>query len=135
MGLFHANISRYVHPPSMNSVHLKTIKDKIALLFPATLPLNQVGSFVGPWLEDLWVNLRNQNRVDFGFFIPLFVPWNRIWLLNYSVEIPRRYWPIVRSIFALLSPDFLYVTISQNGDGLEGRELPFDIPSNLFILS
>jgi hypothetical protein len=135
MGLPCTIIFRYIHLPAENAVHLKNLNDKITSLLPRTLPLNQVGSFIGPWLEDLWDHLRNESGVDFGFFIPLFVPWNRIWLLDSSVRIPRRYWAIVKSIFALLSPDFLYVTVSQNDDGLEGRDLPFNIPSNLFILS
>jgi hypothetical protein len=41
----------------------------------------------------------------------------------------------VRAILNFLRSDFLYVTVTQNDDGIEGSNEFLDLPSNLFVLS
>jgi hypothetical protein len=116
MNSLHLNDADYVHPLDQQAAHMREINDNIAKLLPSNLPVNTVdcyGLFSGPWLEDLWVGLRQNNASDFGHFIPIFVPWNRLWLIDYLDPIPTLYWTTIRNIFALFSPHYLYVTVSQ----------------------
>jgi hypothetical protein len=129
------SFTRFLNTDAARAAHFAILEQRIRALVPAKLPPNQVGDFRGPWLEDLWNDLPRLNLVEFGHFIPLFVPWNRIWLMGGEWGAGPRYRKIARSILNLLSPNFLYVTVSQNDDGLEGRDDSFPLPPNLFVLS
>jgi hypothetical protein len=58
------------------------------------------------------------------------VPWLRLSLLA-----DHLYPQIISSIFSLLSPDFLYVTVVQHSLGIDRNLLNHPLPSNLFLLS
>jgi hypothetical protein len=115
--------------------HFALLKRRLSRILPRTLPKNIVSNFHGPWLEDRWIAMQRSRLSVFGHFIPLFVPWNRLWLLNGRRARGKVYRQYLRSIFHCLSTHFLYVTVSQNSDGIEGENVPFLIPSNLFVLS
>jgi hypothetical protein len=85
----------------------------------------------GPWLEDIWEGLANGPFDNFGPFVPVFFPWMKLFAFSRG-----RYRRTVFRIFGVLAPNFLYVTVSGNADGIEGENMPNGtVPRNLFILS
>lgn len=86
--------------------------------------------YCGPWVEDLWAALFSWRDVgEFGPFVPLFIPWLALWTRG-----RRQYFHFVRLVSSFLKPEFVYVTLSQNDDGVEGRDGQW-LPQNLFIVS
>jgi hypothetical protein len=84
-------------------------------------------------LEDAWIHHTNASMVLFGPFVPLFVPWLRLWGMPEMQS--SRYWSVRKQILTLLRPDYLYVTVSQNSQGIEGTDDPTYIPKNVLVLS
>jgi hypothetical protein len=88
--------------------------------------------YCGPWAEEIWAKQAALPFSEFGPFVPIFVQWVHLWAKDARVLYPR----VTKRIFGLLSPKYLYVTVSHNDDGLEGRDGPLpELPRNLFILS
>jgi hypothetical protein len=70
----------------------------------------------------------------FGPFVPLFVPWNRLW--GCPTNRAPCYHDTLMDIWFFLLPDFIYVTVSQNSQGIEGVSYcPVPIPENVLVLS
>jgi hypothetical protein len=69
--------------------------------------------FSGPWFEDLWPNLCQSHTTNFGYFIPIFVPWIRISLFVLCRSLKHYF----TKIGDTLSPDFLCVTVVQRHEG------------------
>jgi hypothetical protein len=127
--------SRYLHNETERRSHLRKLNAAIDKILPCRISVRTFPRFVRPWLEDTWFGMRRSPVSAFGFFVPLFVPWLRFWGVCVNSRGLRVYLRGLRSIFNLLSPDFLYVTVCQNGNGIESSDIPVPIPSNLFILS
>jgi hypothetical protein len=85
----------------------------------------------GPWVEDFWQNLTDTDLSEFGYFIPLFVPWNKLFV-GYRLSI---YINLITTLLGHISPQFLYVTVSQNPEGIECSPNASFIPGNIFVLS
>jgi hypothetical protein len=131
--------STYFHSLEERWANFRAIHDKIASI------INQYrwcshgftqycwADYCGPWIEDLWCSQMNRSFSDFGPFIPLFVPWIRAWGHPHCHS--RCYLLFLSSIFELLDRRYLYVTVSHNDDGVEGRDDRMVIPENLFVLS
>ena len=84
----------------------------------------------GPWLEDIWRSQFSFDDVaEFGVFVPLFVPWLYLWL-----EHGHWYSRFLPTFANFLSRDFLYITMSQNDDGVEGQNERL-LPDNVFVIS
>jgi hypothetical protein len=86
----------------------------------------------GPWIEDFWQDLSELDVSEFGGFVPLFVPWNKLFVGYMKHGYPR----IVSDLFKEIDPKFLYATVTQNPAGIECRRNPQPkIPPNIFVLS
>jgi hypothetical protein len=115
--------------------HFTELNTQIWGISLKAVPNQKIVGFHGPWLEDCWHDLEKVDLAQFGHFIPLFVPWVRMWIFFRRRGQMFRYRAIVLRIFHLLSSHFFYVTVTQNGDGIEGSDKSLHLPSNLFILS
>lgn len=88
------------------------------------------------YIETLWMQMEKEDFSVFGPFIPLFVPWvymfddyRTVGHLDYYIEWRNK-------ILKLISNDYFYITISQNDDGIEGRDEKHNIlPDNIIIVS
>jgi hypothetical protein len=78
----------------------------------------------------MWRPFANSSFSDFSFTVPLVVPWLKMWLFY-----RYRYFTDVAQILKLLSKQFLYVTLTQNDDGIEGRDFMGAHPPNLLVVS
>ena len=97
---------------------------------PDKLDRHCYAGFCGPWLEDFWVDdFASRPIEDFGVFVPLFVHWLRFWKHDREA-----YFRFVSALGRSLNRSFLYVTVSQNDDGVEGRDGKF-LPDNVFVVS
>jgi hypothetical protein len=126
----------YIHTIEEHRAQRRVVSAAVDLLVPPRLPVYSCNGYHGPWFEDLWINLQDSSDHAFGLFIPIFLPWLQLWLLECRHRgAPVVYWTVLNKLFRRMSPNFLYVTVVQNADGLQGRESKFRIPSNIFILS
>ena len=109
-------------------------RQRLRVALQRLVPQKDVGhcyaGFCGPWLEDLWLDrFGNRSIKDFGVFVPVFVPWLQLWKWNRCW-----YFGLLRVFGDLISPSFLYVTVSQNDDGVEGSN-GRHLPENVFVVS
>jgi hypothetical protein len=77
---------------------------------------NQVSchhGYCGPWIEDVWKQIMARNPTDTGFCVPLIVPW-----LKMCLFFLHRYASDLSRILGLLSDRFIYVTVTQNDEGI-----------------
>lgn len=86
------------------------------------------GRYCGPWIENHWIDYFNATAFNsslhlsetFGPYIPLLVPWVDIWFLGGSrPKFPRGF---VERLESVLRPDVMYITVSQNDDGLAQKD-------------
>jgi hypothetical protein len=85
--------------------------------------------------EDQWNATRNRPFTDFGPFVPLFVPWTRMWHYCWWGR-RKQYLDLLHGVLSCIKPSFLYVTFVVNSFGVEGRDERYNIlPPNLLILS
>ena len=96
-------------------------------------PVHSFGGYNGPWIEDVWIDtFIGKNYSTFGPFIPLFVAW----LNMYKYERGREYRNLIREVFKMLDPNYIYITVVQSCYGIEGfRGLMKEVPPNLIILT
>ncbi len=113
-------------------------------LLKATKPFRDTkeisyAGYSGPWIERHWINHFCCNRSvmrDFGGLVPLFVQWTDMsshtgdgWY--HSIAFKR--------FFSMLRPNVLYVTVSQNDNGINNiRSHKFPLPTetwNIFVIS
>lgn len=88
--------------------------------------------YCGPWIEDWWkIYFQNKTLDEFGPFIPVFFPWTHVWR-NYHLKVYRH---IIKKLFSMMDLPFLFITVTQNDDGIEGKNNWTRIPPNLFVLS
>jgi hypothetical protein len=123
---------QFLHPAEEREAHFRWIHSEIPKFIPASFPRHCWVTSCGPWAEDIWETKKVLPFSEFGPFVPLFVPWLLVWKRKKYFD----YWKAIRQIFGLLLPQYLYIALSQNDDGLEGRdeEKPY-IPRNVFVLS
>ena len=93
----------------------------------------------GPWDEDQFISefCCDKSIDTFGPYIPVFVPWTRIYkVANRSVSTVK-YPDVIRPILQTLRRDFLYITVNHCDYGVEGmgRSLNPDVPPNLLVVS
>lgn len=92
----------------------------------------------GPWIERVWVDTFCCNRSldDFGGMVPLFIQWTD---MSSSTRDAWYETEDFKAFFALLRPDVLYVTVSQNDNGINNiNERAFPVPEltwNIFVMS
>jgi hypothetical protein len=115
-------------------VHVRELNHSILAIINKTLDRFCWLGFCGPWPEDTWISLAQTVPFsEFGPFVPFFVPWNRIYwhliIVNRSNGLNT-----VKKIIELVTPNFLYVTVSTNSYGI-GGQANYSVPSNLLILS
>ena len=75
----------------------------------------------GPWVENHWISHFccgvSGRAARFGPFVPLFVQWTDLWLQNYHSR-HSAYGGVLSVLESVLRPDVLYITVSQNDDGV-----------------
>ena len=60
--------------------HYEWITSEIDKIVDPTLPQHEWLGYKGPWSEDVWLEFKNMSFESFGSFIPLFVPWVKMWI-------------------------------------------------------
>jgi len=108
---------------------------------------HRAAGYSGPWMENFWisefkkklsVNRREGKRLKdiFGPFIPLFIPWVDIWV-NANPDSFRYPADFKELLKATLRQDVLYVTVSQNDEGIHGKDSDFNVKElkNVLVLS
>lgn len=111
--------------------HTKWINDKIRSILPKNMKQHCWVRFCGPWLEDIWMGMEKDDFHTFGPFVPLFVPWVKMWIKNRTTYIGLR-----DQVLKLLKTDFFYITLCTNSAGIEGRDEDHNVfPDNLLIIS
>jgi hypothetical protein len=104
--------------------------------------MHRAAGYAGPWIENQWIahfetlydNEYNSTCLShhFGPFIPIFLPWVDHWV-NARFQYPEGFLDTLRSV---LRPNVPYVTVSQNDEGLSGKnELDMRTIPNLLVLS
>ena len=94
------------------------------------IPWHCYAKYCGPWVEDVWCERFGNKPISaFGVFVPLFVPW-----VNFWVHDRTGYFRFMDNLKQFIRPQYLYVTVSQNDDGIEGRSGK-EVPDNIFIIS
>jgi hypothetical protein len=123
---------RFVHPVEEREAHFRWLHSEIRKFIPSSFPPHCLVPPCDPWAEDIWETKKSLPFSEFGPFIPLFVPWLLVWRERKTFD----YWKAIEQIFGLLLPKYIYVTLSQSDDGLEGRDEsnPF-VPRNVLVLS
>eukprot|EP00571_Detonula_confervacea_P007277 CAMPEP_0172331620 /NCGR_PEP_ID=MMETSP1058-20130122/62017_1 /TAXON_ID=83371 /ORGANISM="Detonula confervacea, Strain CCMP 353" /LENGTH=726 /DNA_ID=CAMNT_0013048889 /DNA_START=121 /DNA_END=2301 /DNA_ORIENTATION=- len=105
--------------------------------------MSKARNYGGPWIENHWISHFESLYDDgnstcasdiFGPFIPIFIPFVDHW-----VNLPRRYhYPerLIDVLQSVLRPNVLYITVSQNDEGLPGKN-EFDMATfpNVMVLS
>jgi len=116
--------------------HAQRIHSEMKVFFPKRY--HTYRGYSGPWIENHWIDtfephLRSKHFQDhFGGFVPLLIPWTDMWVMNPS---PYRYPPgFVETLRSLLRTDILYVTVSQNDEGLSGK-CEWDYMPNILVMS
>jgi len=102
--------------------------------------MHSAAGYSGPWIENHWIStfetLYDESDSclsdHFGPFVPIFIPWVDIWV-NSGFRYPPS---LVRALSSVLRPNVPYITVSQNDDGLTGKNeiLMSSIP-NVLVLS
>ena len=99
-----------------------------------------IGLEAGPWVENYWIRNFEQGLYDksdlclsdhFGPFVPLFIPWVDNWVNNGS----RYPDGLLDALTSVLRPNVLYITVSQNDDGVDAYQLPMSTIPNVLVLS
>jgi hypothetical protein len=125
--------SFYEHPMEERREHHLFLQRSISELLPPFKRQFCWLGYCGPWIEDLWNESRTLPFSRFGPFVPIFVPYVLLWI-SYRDD-RRPYESTLSSIFSLFESKYLYVTVSHNDDGIDGRNNGIEIPKNLLILS
>jgi hypothetical protein len=97
--------------------------------------------YKGPWIENHWISSFEKAYDQdpdtclsdiFGPFIPIFLPWTDRLLAGHH----RYPWGMLSTLRSLLRPNVPYVTVSQNDEGLPGKnEFDVRLIPNLLIFS
>jgi hypothetical protein len=125
---------RYKRSNMDRSAHTREISQAILKIINKTLGRFCWLGFCGPWPEDTWIDMAGAVPFsDFGPFVPFFVPWNKIYWHLIVVNQSNGYRTVNRLI-ELITPNFLYVTLTTNSYGIGGKT-NYSIPYNLLILS
>lgn len=131
--------------PSDAEAHFDAVHIKLAPWLQSVPGFRRHGAagYDGPWIENIWIShfgaLARRARARsrplrsiFGPYIPLFVPFTDHWVrggYNYPAG-------LVPDLIAALRPDVAYVTVSQNDEGLTGKdELPMARIPNVLVFS
>lgn len=132
LGLSQEQIDKIAsHTFEERKAHYEYISEKINKSIRNRFRQHSWMGYNGPWIEDLWMDMRNEPFETFGPFVPLFVPWVGMWIINMGYYMMQ-----YRRILALLQPDFLYVTVNFNDDGVDGRDRSKTLlPPNVLVIS
>jgi hypothetical protein len=125
--------SFYVHSFSERLSHYLSLQRLISSLIPPTFPPFCWHNYCGPWIEDLWNSTQTLPFSRFGAFVPVFVPYVLFWAATNSGN--REYVPVLSKIFRFFQPNYIYVTVSHNDEGIDGIDNGFDLPANLLVFS
>lgn len=112
----------------------------------AQTPMHSAAGYSGPWIENVFIS-RFQPLAEaavasgeplsavFGPYIPIFLPWTDLWVNGNPDRF--RYPPgLTAALLAVLRPSAAYLVLSQNDEGLTGRnELPLAKLPNVLVLS
>jgi hypothetical protein len=114
--------------------HTREINDAIRQIINMRLTKFCWMGTCGPWLEETWMKMEAEADFDdFGPFVPIFVPWVKLWVRTMK---SKAYWNILPKILDLIRPDFVYVTLCHNSAGIEGKDnYTRRIPPNLLVMS
>jgi hypothetical protein len=123
--------------PSDAKDHFLEIHNALSLWTDKSKP-HCAARFCGPWIENYWIDqFVNHTTTScladtFGPFVPLLIPWVDLWVNRpKKFKYPRGF---VQRLQSVLRPDVLYITVSQNDQGLPGNdEMP--IFHNILVLS
>ena len=140
----------YFTDPRDAREHFATIHEGLAPWTKDSQPHCAAG-YCGPWIENRWIEAFQRHATQprrswvlgsgtndwiqtFGPYVPLLIPWTDIWV-NSNYQYPPGFVDTLRS---LLRPDVLYITVSQNDEGISGKATDrlrmADIP-NVLVLS
>jgi len=106
----------------------------------ASHKMHTAAGYGGPWIENHWIahfeELYDKSDLclldHFGPYIPLFVPWVDIWV-NSRYSYPPGF---VEALYSVLRPNVPYITVSQNDEGLTGKnEILMSTIPNVLVLS
>lgn len=101
----------------------------------------------GPWIENMWIShfeaLAEGARARklplsavFGPYIPLLLPFTDHWVREGGPNGYRYPAGFLRTLLASLRPSVAYIAVSQNDEGLTGKdELPMGRIPNVLVLS
>ncbi len=91
------------------------------------LPIHRAAGYGGPWIENHWIShFRNRKLSYFNGLIPIFVQWVDIHAHIFLGRHNRTYYNelydgLASTFSSLLRPDVLYVTVSQDDEGISNR--------------
>ena len=113
--------------------HFEELKEKTEKY--RKTPLHCYAKYCGEWIEDVWINtFINESIETFGPYIPIFVPWLNIFKYHQLRAYP--YQKVLKEIFALIKPEYLYITVSMSSFGIEGsKPLMHGVPNNIIMLT
>ena len=82
--------------------------------------VHHVHGWGGPWIENAWIDIFCCDvRVHaFGRFVPLFIQWVDLFVIAGKGKAYPASLRLRETLDKLLRPDVLYVTVSQNADGI-----------------
>lgn len=108
---------------------------------PNAARMHTYKAYAGPWVENYWIERfykpditgsPDAYRAHFGHFVPIFAQWVDSWLLRK----PEYRDQVVPLLEKLLRPDkFVYITVSQNDQGVTGGFTSMDRLRGLLVLS
>ena len=79
-------------------------------------PASKYASYSGPWIEDMWIKqfCCSRHVSEFGGLVPLFIQWNDL----SKKRGDQGYANLTMELLSKLRKDVIYVTVSQNDDGI-----------------
>jgi hypothetical protein len=116
----------YYKYPDDAEAHYKDLLDKTAKY--RNHHAHTVHGYKGPWIENMWISVfMNKPLSYFQGMIPLFLQWVDI---HAHIFLGKENRPLYRSLYegipaelsALLRPDVLYVTVSQDDEGIDRQD-------------
>jgi hypothetical protein len=125
--------SRYAHKriPSNWSYPIDAEEHYSNLLFETRMYRNFTihegpAGFMGPWIENYYIeHFFGRNLSYFNGFIPLFIQWTDLHVadinrkeMRYNDTVVPIYKEVLQRIASLLRPDVMYLTVSQDDQGI-----------------
>jgi hypothetical protein len=107
------------------------------------LPMHKtLDGYNGPWIENLWIKeFINIPFSNFSGLVPLFVQWTDIHALSFMGNQRKRFADLRqvlhKKMMSILRDDVIYVTVSQDDEGLSNKQRTglFHFKPNILVFS